>query len=108
MRILIATGIYPPAIGGPAQYAKGLEDAFRHMGHLVTIKTYGTVEQKLPVGVRHVYFALKSMWAYFRADKIIVLDTFSVAWPMAMLASVFRKKYTIRTGGDFLWEAYVE
>ncbi|MEN9647354.1 MAG: hypothetical protein RLY57_158 [Candidatus Parcubacteria bacterium] len=108
MRILIATGIYPPAIGGPAQYAKGVEDAFRKRGDQVTIKTYGKIERILPVVLRHVYFALKSMWVYLRADKVIVLDTFSVAWPIAMLSVVFRKKFIVRTGGDFLWEAYVE
>ena len=108
MRILIATGIYPPAIGGPAQYAKGIEDAYRDMGYDVIIKTFGNVEKRLPAGLRHVYFALKSLRAYLKADKIIVLDTFSVAWPMAMLTAIFRRKFIIRTGGDFLWEAYVE
>lgn len=108
MRILIATGIYPPAIGGPAQYAKGIEEAYKAKGHSVVVKTYGTIERLLPVGLRHGYFALKSMWAYLRADRVIVLDTFSVAWPIAMLSMVFRKKFIIRTGGDFLWESYVE
>jgi glycosyltransferase involved in cell wall biosynthesis len=58
--------------------------------------------------VRHIYFAFKSLWAYLKADKVIVLDTWSVALPIAMLAFVFRKKFIIRTGGDFLWESYVE
>ncbi len=108
MRILIATGIYPPAIGGPAQYAKGLEDALREQGHTVIVKAYGKREHGLPIGIRHIYFALRCLWSFLRANKIIVLDTFSVALPIAMLHFVFRKKFIIRTGGDFLWENYVE
>lgn len=108
MRILIATGIYPPEIGGPAQYAYNIEKEFRAKGHTVVVKHYTKVERKLPMGLRHIYFALKTFWAFVRADHILVLDTFSVALPIYALSLIIPKKYTIRTGGDFLWENYVE
>lgn len=108
MNILIATGIYPPEIGGPAQYAYNLENQFRAKGHNVDVRYFTKIERKLPTGLRHLYYLLKTLPAFVRADYILVLDTFSVAMPIYILSKIFRKSYTIRTGGDFLWESYVE
>lgn len=107
MKILITTGIYPPDIGGPAQYAKELNDAFKRAGHTVMVKTYRT-EKKLPSGIRHIFFFLKIIPAVLRADTIIILDTLSVGLPTVFAGKIFRRQTIIRTGGDFLWEQYVE
>jgi hypothetical protein len=61
MKILIATGIYPPKIGGPAQYALNLKNEFEKMGHGVRVKTYG-IEGKLPTGFRHLFFFFKIIY----------------------------------------------
>jgi len=107
MKILIATGIYPPRIGGPAQYAKNLKESFERAGHEVFMRTYG-FEHYLPTGIRHLYFLIKIIAVSAKADYIIALDTFSVGFPAVLVAKLLRKKIVIRTGGDFLWEGYVE
>lgn len=107
MRILIATGIYPPALGGPAQYAYNLNMEWVKMGHEVTVKTFD-LEHKLPTGIRHLYYFFKILPAVFSADLVYVLDTFSVGWPATCAARLLRRKIIMRTGGDFLWENYVE
>lgn len=107
MKVLIATGIYPPQIGGPAQYAKELHDALGRAGHEVEVATYGR-EMTLPTGVRHGVFFLKILQAVKRSDLIIALDTFSVAFPAVLAAKLLGRRVIIRTGGDFLWEQYVE
>lgn len=107
MKILLATGIYPPQIGGPAQYAKNLAEALRGQGHEVLVRTY-QLERKLPMGVRHLLFFLRSLWAMPGTDLVIALDTFSVALPAVCAARLCGKKMIIRTGGDFLWEFYAE
>jgi glycosyltransferase involved in cell wall biosynthesis len=107
MRILIATGIYPPQIGGPAQYAKELALALERAGQTVEVVTYGP-ERGLPTGGRHLAYLLKIFPAVRRADLIIALDTFSVGFPVAVAAKILGKKLIIRTGGDFLWEQFVE
>lgn len=107
MKILIATGIYPPKIGGPAQYAKNLKETFEKKGNIVAVKTYG-IEDKLPTGVRHLFFFFKIIPAVLSADAIFALDTFSVGLPTILACKIFGKKGIIRTGGDFLWEQYVE
>lgn len=107
MKILITTGIYPPKIGGPAQYAFNLKKNFGNMGHIVSVQTY-TIEDKIPTGIRHIFFSLKIFKDIFCSSVIFALDTFSVGAPSVLVAKILRKKCIIRTGGDFLWEQYVE
>ena len=57
MRILIATGIFPPEIGGPATYSKLVSDELPQRGIDVTILKFADV-RKYPVIVRHVFFFL--------------------------------------------------
>jgi len=107
LRILISTGIYPPKIGGPAQYAKNLKEEFERREFGVFVKTF-TIEDYLPSGVRHLFYFFKIIPKVLRSDVVIILDTFSVALPTILACKIFGKKSIIRTGGDFLWEQYVE
>jgi glycosyltransferase involved in cell wall biosynthesis len=107
LNILISTGIYPPKIGGPAQYGKNLKTEFEKMGHTVKVETYLT-EDKLPSGVRHLFFFFKIIPQVINSDIVFILDTFSVGLPTVLACQLFGKKSIIRTGGDFLWEQYVE
>jgi len=106
MKILIATGIYPPDIGGPATYSKLLKDEFVAHGHDVRVISY-RLEKKLPMGVRHLLFFLRTIFTLQGVDMIIALDTFSVGLPTFLASKLFHKKVIVRTGGDFLWESYV-
>lgn len=107
MKILITTGIYPPKIGGPAQYAKRLREQFESRQLSVRVETFN-IEDKLPTGVRHLLFFFKILPHVIWADRVIALDTMSVGLPTAVASQIFFKKFFIRTGGDFLWEQYVE
>jgi len=107
MKIVIATGIYPPEVGGPAYYAHGLAQALSAKGHEVSVVTYGTLK-KLPTGIRHLAYFLRLAPRMVGADAVIALDTFSVAVPASILCRVLHVSFIIRTGGDFLWEQYVE
>src|SRR3989344_2808133 len=107
MRILIATGIYPPEIGGPAEYAKNLKEVWSKHGHKVTVRVFSQFNF-LPTGVRHLVYFCYILPAILKADLILALDTFSAALPSVLAAKMLRKKIILRTGGDFLWESYVE
>jgi hypothetical protein len=63
---------------------------------------------KLPTGIRHLWFLLLLLKPASKADFIFCPDTFSAAVPAVLVAKILRKKIIIRTGGDFLWEWYVE
>lgn len=107
MKILITTGIYPPKIGGPAQYAFELKKRFEKLGHRVCVKTYEW-EEKMPTGIRHIFFFFKILKYVFSSDVVFALDTFSVGAPTVFASKLVHRKCIIRTGGDFLWEQYVE
>lgn len=107
MKILIATGIYPPDIGGPAQYAKNIETVWKNQGHTVKVLSF-KFEKKLPAGIRHLWYAFRLLFQMTRSDMVIAMDTFSAGVPAVFVAKILHKKIIARTGGDFLWEAYVE
>ena len=105
MKIVIATGIYPPEIGGPSEYARQLLHAFHvEEAHVVV---FGKLK-RFPTGIRHLLYFFKLLFSSLSSDYIIALDTFSVAFPAVGFARLFRKKIAIRVAGDFLWESYVE
>jgi len=106
-KILICTGIFPPQVGGPAQYAKEVASEFKNQGYAVKVLTY-KLERKLPTLIRHKLFFCRVLLSLRGVDFILALDTFSVGWPAVMAARLLHKKILIRTGGDFLWESYVE
>lgn len=107
MRILIATGIYPPEIGGPSHYAKRLKEELEAQGHSVRVVLYGGLK-KFPTGIRHLLYTLKLFWNVRGMDAVISLDTFSVAIPASIVARFTGKPMFCRAGGDFVWESYVE
>lgn len=107
MKILIASGIYPPDIGGPAQYARNLYETWKKQGHEVKVAAYRW-ERAFPPLVRHILYFLKIIRKGWNADLILVLDTWSAAVPTMLACSLMHKKYHLRTGGDFLWESYTE
>jgi len=107
MKILIATGIYPPDIGGPAQYARGVEIAWKKEGHEVNVLAF-RFERKLPTGIRHLYYFFRILFSLRGVDFVFSPDTFSAAIPALFACKLLGKKLIVRTGGDFLWEQYVE
>ena len=107
MKILIATGIYPPDIGGPAQYAKNTETVWKNQGHTVKVLSF-RFERKLPTGIRHIWYTFRLLFQMIGSDMVIALDTFSAGIPAVFVAKILRKKIIARIGGDFLWEAYIE
>ncbi len=114
MKILIASGIYPPDIGGPAQYARNLYETWKNAKdaqgkslHEVKVAAYRW-ERIAPPGLRHLLYLSKIIRKGWNADLILVLDTWSAAVPAMWACRLMGKKYLIRTGGDFLWETYTE
>jgi len=107
MNIVIAANIFPPEIGGPAQYAANIHREFKALGNKSTVVTYGILK-KFPTGIRHILYFFRLLPHILGADLIISLDQFSVGFPAVCAARLLGKKVFIRIGGDFLWEFYVE
>jgi hypothetical protein len=107
MRILIATPLSPPDPGGPSYYSEALAEALQGLGHEVALESFARVKH-LPTGIRHVVYAFKLFQKQDLADVTIALDAWSVALPAVVVGKVVRKPVILRTGGDFLWERYIE
>lgn len=103
IRLLVATGLYPPDIGGPATYSKMLEEKLHAHEVDITIVPFGKVRH-LPKLFRHLAFA----WLLFKEAKkndiIYALDSVSVGVPALCVSFLTHKPFMVRLGGDYAWE----
>lgn len=135
MKIVLATGIYPPDIGGPATYTHALAVELKKRDIDVIVVTYA---RKLEI--RNSKFETNSKseirnakqdwevvrvsksggsfvrwWRYARAlrkhaddaDAVIAFSSVSVGVPLR-LARLKGPKTILRLGGDFFWERYTD
>ena len=103
MKVLIATGLYPPEIGGPATYALLLEEELPARGIEVTMVPFGWVRH-YPKIIRHIVYAYKLWHASKRVDVIYALDPISVGVPALIISKLRGRPFLIRLGGDYAWE----
>ena len=114
MKIILATGIYPPDIGGPATYVRALAKELKERGVEVVVVTYGTVasEQWPVVGVSKFipvirwFLYAKALRKHAKdADAVIAFSSVSCGVPL-WIAHLKKPKNVLRLGGDFFWERY--
>ncbi len=106
MKILIVTGIYPPEIGGPAEYVKNLEEVWKKLGYAVSVRVFSRF-MKFPWGIRHILFFFYVLPKVVTSDVVFTFEAFSSGL-VAVASKIFNKKVIFRTGGDLLWESYIE
>lgn len=107
MRLLLATGLYPPEIGGPATYARLFEQELPRYGIEVLVLPFSPV-RSLPPVLRHIAYAWLLSQRIGRVDLILVQDTVSTGLPVALICMLARKKYIVRVPGDYAWEQGVQ
>lgn len=112
-KLLIVTGIYPPAIGGAATYAALLRRELPKKGIAVTVLTYGksndvgvrAVSLAWPKGLRHLLFFVKAYFLACKSDAVLAADSsFGAATVGAAAARLAKKKFILRVTGDYSWE----
>lgn len=119
MKIVLATGIYPPEIGGPATFVPALADDWCKRGLEIAVVTYGDAQTALGAGwpVEVVSRAggpflryLRYAWCVARcarrmkADVVFLQGPFSDGLPGTVGALMAGKPTALRVGGDFAWE----
>lgn len=117
MNIILATGIYPPTIGGPATYVQALARELSARGVFVTVVTYGNPKD-VPTGERWRVLRVAASggpilrWVRYArmlkregagVDAVIAFSSVSAGVPL-MLSYVRGPKKILRLGGDFFWE----
>lgn len=103
MRILIATGLFPPESGGPATYSKLLADKLPALGIEVSVLPFSTV-RKYPKVVRHAAYFFKCLGQARGVQIIYAQDPVSVGFPAYLASLLTAKKFMVRLGGDYAWE----
>lgn len=102
-KILIATGIYPPDIGGPATYSKILNDSLSEYGYSSVVVSFGAV-RRLPKILRHSVYFFKLLKASRGAEIIFAQDPVSVGLPALFVSKITRKPLLLKIVGDYAWE----
>ncbi len=103
MKVLLATPLFPPQIGGPATYASLLARELPRQGIEVVVQSFGDV-LRLPKGIRHVLYVLKLLQASKGADVVFAQDPVSSGFPALVAARVLRRPLILRIAGDYAWE----
>lgn len=120
IRVLIATGIFPPDIGGPATMLEALSQGLAEKGMDVKILTYadhipGDSENKRIIRVkRHRHkiwssleYLLRLMALSRGSDVIYATDIYSVGYFAYLTKLATGVPYIIRFAGDSAWETAV-
>lgn len=114
-KLLLATGIFPPDIGGPATYTSTLRKDLDEYGFEVKVAAYSdkkaddqtgvyTVSRKHNIFLRYFLF----FWQVFKlagwADIIYIQDLISEGIPGRLACRLRRKPYILKIVGDYAWE----
>ena len=103
--ILIATGIYPPQIGGPATYSKLLYDTLPKMGYETRVANFGDF-LIFPKLIRHALYFFRVFALAIGAGVIYAQDPVSVGLPSLIAAKILGKRFILKVVGDYAWEQY--
>lgn len=107
MRFLIATGLYPPEIGGPATHTITLERYLPKVGISVRVAPFSLVRGHMR-GIRHFLYILACFRMAKGADLVYALDPFSVGLPALIVARMRGIPFVLRVAGDYAWEQGVQ
>lgn len=131
MKIVFATGIYPPDIGGPATYVERLAGDLAQRGFEVRIITYANlnpikdhtanknsklfavygkqfkikrISRALPGGVRYFMYCWHLLLLARDTDIIYVQNVTSAGLPALLVAKLLKKRLILKVVGDAAWE----
>lgn len=103
MRLVLATPLYPPELGGPATYAKLLMDGLPALGVEPVLVPFSQV-RRFPKLVRHIAYYRKVLSVLKSADAVLALDPVSTGLPALRAAQHLHKPFFVKIVGDYAWE----
>jgi len=119
MRILIASGIYPPDIGGPASFSRALAAELSRRGHQPSVVCYGGADTKTNEGwpvyvvpkkiialLRYFFFAWHVFWRGRSSDIVFLQGPVSEGLPGVIGGLLACKPIVMKIVGDYAWESY--
>ena len=125
MKIVIASGIYPPDIGGPATYSRLIAGEFTKRNIEVSVICYsdksgsGFEESQAPgfeqfkvvrisrknnLFFRYLFYSLNLFKLARKADLIYAQGPLGAGLPALFVAKILRKRFVVKIVGDYAWE----
>lgn len=104
-RVVIATGLFPPEIGGPATYSALLIDGLPLRGIGLCVVPFRSV-RRFPKIIRHFAYFWKIVFAGRGSDIIFAQDPVSTGLPVLFASRLMRKKFLLKIVGDYAWEQF--
>jgi len=123
MKILFATGIFPPDIGGPATYVEKLASVLHEQNFAVEVVTYfdggkitsqtanknynfriTRISRKIPWGIKHIIYFLSVLRLAKSSNVIYVQNATSTGFPATFASRILHKKLILKIVGDAAWE----
>lgn len=114
-RILFATGIFPPDIGGPATYVSMLQEKLPPLGFETRVITYSDkpalgdeeiirIVRKKSILARYFFYFWEVLRLCTWADIVYVQGPVSEGLPAFLACKLRAKKYFLKIVGDYAWE----
>ena len=118
-RVLLASGIFFPDVGGPATHVRRIAEHFTSLGWNVTVVAFGDSHEGAAYRVVRVSretsrllswmrYGLAVVRESLRHDVLYGFDLTTAGLPVALAARITRKPFLLRIGGDPIWERIVE
>jgi glycosyltransferase involved in cell wall biosynthesis len=117
IRIVVASGIYPPDSGGPATYSQLIAREFSSCGIDVSLICYSSQkhedqEKFKIIRILRTQNKLKRYFSYFinlfklakNCDVIYAQGPLAAGLPAMWVSRILRKKFIIKIVGDYAWE----
>lgn len=116
-RVTIATGIFPPDVGGPATFVPMLAERWTSEGEAVSAVTYSSkddgearpyavhrIARSLPAPLRYLAYAWRAWRVSKRARAVFAQDPVAAGLPAWIAARARGARFVMKIVGDFAWE----
>lgn len=120
-KIILATGIFFPDIGGPAIHVRKIAEALTERGYCPIVIAYGDysgsqefpfkvirVSNKLNPLIRRALYLGTVFRESFGARILYAFNIATAGFPVFIVGKILHKKIIIRVPGDPIWERIVE
>ena len=107
VKVLIATPMYPPSIGGPATYSKLLFQGLTKREIGADVVSFDDL-LRYPKGIRTLVYLFRLITKSKGFSHIYAQDPVSVGLPAYVASFLTKKKFFVRVAGDYAWEQSVQ
>lgn len=116
VKVIIASGIYPPDIGGPATYSQLIAREFVKQGIEVSLICYSDKKQKDNEKfkiirilrnnklVRYFLYFFNLLKLAKNCDVVYAQGPLSAGLPAMWVCKILKKKFVVKIVGDYAWE----